>query len=189
VGRIKLVRKGQENLVHAAALLKSRGILARYLIVGSPAPGSETHLSRLQELVSSLGVEREVVFTGELADPRPAYAAMNVFALTSATPEPFGGVVLEAMMMGLPVVGTAIGGTPEQISDGVTGFLVPPADPTALAAKLELLLRSEELRASMGNRGQQRVRELFSLTRHVAQVMAIHDEVVSSTVVPAAVES
>jgi glycosyltransferase involved in cell wall biosynthesis len=70
----------------------------------------------------------EVVLTGELADPKPAYAAMDVFVLPSAQPEPFGGVVLEAMAMRRPVVATAIGGSVDQVVDGETGFLVPPGD-------------------------------------------------------------
>jgi glycosyltransferase involved in cell wall biosynthesis len=179
VGRIKLVRKGQEHLVEAAALLKRRGVEAKYLVVGSPSPGSEPHLDVLRARIVELGLERDVVFTGELADPRPAYAAMDVFVLPSAQPEPFGGVVLEAMSMGLPVVGTAIGGTREQVLDGVTGFLVPPADPAALADRLEKLLGDAALRAAMGRRGQERVEELFSLDRHAEQVLELYAEILA----------
>jgi glycosyltransferase involved in cell wall biosynthesis len=110
VGRIKFVRKGQEILVQATALLKKRGRLIRALIVGAPFPDNAEHLSRLRQMIEELGVNDQVVFTGELAAPRPAYAAMDVLAMTSVQPEPFGGVVSEAMSLRLPVVATNIGG-------------------------------------------------------------------------------
>ncbi len=128
MGRIKWVRKGQEFLVRATGLLKQQGHPITALIVGAPFPGNESHLIRLRELVEQLGVQDRIIFTGELADPRPAYAGMDVLALTSAQPEPFGNVVIEAMGMGLPVIATNIGGSVDQVLDGVTGFLVPPAD-------------------------------------------------------------
>ena len=81
---------------------------------------------------------------------------MDLFVLPSAQPEPFGGVVMEAMGMGLPVIATQIGGSLEQVADGVTGYLVPPSDPLALADRLEPLLRNADLRAAMGNAGRLR---------------------------------
>src|SRR5262249_18912916 len=150
VGRIKFVRKGQEVLVQAAALLKERGLDAKYLIVGTTASGNEEHLTRLQQLIHDLGLVNDVVLTSELADPKPAYAPMDMFVLPSAQPEPFGGVVLEAMAMHLPVIATAIGGSLDQVVDGETGFLVPPANSQALAEKLEVLMRDPALRKRMG---------------------------------------
>jgi glycosyltransferase involved in cell wall biosynthesis len=176
VGRIKLVRKGQEVLVQAAAWLKQRGLRAKYLIVGTPSPGNEEHGQRLRQAIQALGLEEDVVFTGELADVRPAYAAMDVFVLPSAQPEPFGGVVLEAMAMGVPVIATALGGSLDQVEDGRTGFLVPPSDATALGEKLALLLQDEERRTALGRAGRQRLANCFTLEQMFDKIESVYHE-------------
>lgn len=176
VGRIKFVRKGQEVLVQATAILKQRGHSVKALIVGTPFPGNEDHLKRLRNLIQELGVEDLVVFAGELTDTRPAYAAMDVLAMTSIQPEPFGGVTSEAMSLGLPVIATNIGGSLDQVVDGVTGLLVTPGDPMALADAIEKLILGSELRRQMGEAAANRVREHFSITEMTGKIEAVIDE-------------
>jgi len=176
VGRIKFVRKGQEVLVQAMAKLKQGGILAKCLIVGTTAPGNEDHLTRLERLIQDLGASGDVVLTGELADPKPAYAAMDVFVLPSAQPEPFGGVVLEAMAMRLPVIATAVGGSLDQVADGETGFLVQPGDADALTRKLDMLLRDAALRQRIGKAGRDRLERCFSIEQMVERIQAVYRE-------------
>jgi glycosyltransferase involved in cell wall biosynthesis len=175
VGRIKLVRKGQEVLVQATAILKGRGRLINALIVGAPFPSYQDHLTQLQRMAEELGVANQVVFTGEVTDPRPAYAAMDVLAMTSVQPEPFGGVVMEAMAMSLPVIATRIGGSLDQVVEGVTGLFVPPGDATALADAIEKIMQDRELGRRMGAAGRERIRNEFSLvelTRRMEQLFA-----------------
>jgi glycosyltransferase involved in cell wall biosynthesis len=179
VGRIKLVRKGQEVIVQAAALLKQRGRHVKVLIVGAPSPGNEEHLVRLRQMVVALGVEDTVLFVGELADPRPAYAAMDVAAMTSAQPEPFAGVVMEAMSMGLPVIASRVGGSLDQVLDGVTGIFVPPGDPMALANAMERLMDDPELRTRMGVAAVDRIRNDFSLVEMTKNIERLFDEAIS----------
>ncbi|MFZ4696245.1 MAG: glycosyltransferase family 4 protein [Verrucomicrobiia bacterium] len=184
LGRIKLGRKGQEVLVRAARqLLHRRGSEEsgspprfRVVIVGAPFPGNEDHETQLRELVGELGCAAHVIFAGEMDDPRPAYAALDVVVLASARPEPFGGVVIEAMAMGKPVVGTAIGGTVEQIEEGVTGFLVPPNDPVAMAEALARLIADPALRARMGAAGRQRFEAKFGFEEMYHRLLAIYGE-------------
>ena len=176
VGRIKLQRKGQEIFLKAAGLLKARGVSAKWLVVGAPFPGNESHLEALHDIVREHGLLDDVVFTGELKDTRPAYAAMSIFVLPSAQPEPFGGVVMEAMGSGLPVIATNIGGSIEQVADGESGYLVPPNDPVALADKLELLLRDETQRKSFGEAGRRRIAERFTLNGMVEKIVGVYDE-------------
>jgi len=176
VGRIKFVRKGQEVLVKAIAILKQRGRLIKALIVGAPFPANEEHLTRLKRMVEELGIENQVVFTGEMADPRPAYKAMDILAMTSVQPEPFGGVVSEAMSLGLPVIATNIGGSLDQVVDGVTGFLVPPANPEALAKAIETLMKNPELRQQMGAAAVERLHKNFSLAEMTKKIERIFDE-------------
>ena len=176
VGRIKFVRKGQEILVQATAMLKQRGRPVKALIVGAPFPANEEHLTRLKELVRELGVENQVVFTGELADPRPAYLAMDVLAMTSIQPEPFGGVTNEAMSLGLPVIATNVGGSLDQVVDGLTGLLVAPGDPAALADAIEKLMSNPELRRQMGTAAAERVRQKFSPEAMVSKIEQVFNE-------------
>ena len=176
VGRIKLQRKGQEVLLRAAGLLRQRGVRAKFLIVGAPFPGNESHLAALHAIVRELDLDADVIFTGELPDPRPSYAAMDIFVLPSAQPEPFGGVVMEAMCMGLPVIATNIGGSVEQVADGETGWLVPPNDPVALAEKLELLLRDEVARTRFGAAGRRRIAERFTLKDMAGKIERVYEE-------------
>ncbi len=184
VGRIKFVQKGQEVLVQAAALLKQRGTLAKYLIVGAPAPGNEEHGERLRRLIRDLGLEADVLMSGELADPKPAYAAMDIFVLPSARAESFGLVVIEAMAMGCPVVATAIGGPVSIVAEGETGFLVPPGDAAALADKLELLLRDATIRERMAAAGRTRLETKFSFANTINEMEALYREVLNEPAGP-----
>lgn len=176
VGRIKLIRKGQEFLIRATALLKQRGLPIKALIVGVPFPGNESHLEQIQRMAVELGIEEDVIFTGELPDTRGAYAAMDLLALTSAQPEPFGNVVMEAMGMGVPVIATNIGGSLDQVVDGITGFLIPPANPEALAEAIEKLIKNAELRRQMGAAGAERLRRNFSLEEMVLKIERVLTE-------------
>jgi glycosyltransferase involved in cell wall biosynthesis len=97
-----------------------------------------------------------VTFTGYLQGEQlaTAYASADVFAFPSLT-ETFGQVVQEAMASGLPVVAFASQGVRDSVCDGVTGVLVPPRDPLALAAALDRLLADETLRLTLGACGRE----------------------------------
>jgi glycosyltransferase involved in cell wall biosynthesis len=105
---------------------------------------------------------------------------MDVLALTSAQPEPFGNVVMEAMGMGLPVVATNIGGSLDQVLDGITGFLVPPADPEALAGAIEKLMKNPELRQQMGAAAMGRLQKNFSLAEMTQKIEQVFNEAINN---------
>ncbi|MBT3193784.1 MAG: glycosyltransferase family 4 protein [Verrucomicrobia bacterium] len=179
IGRIKFIRKGQEFLVDAAALLKPQFPDVRFVVVGSPFPGNEAHLERLRARIRERDVEDVVVCTGDVDDIKAVYASLAVSVLASALPEPFGGVVIESMAYGIPVVGTAIGGTTEQVVDGETGILVPPRDVQALAAAIARLLDAPALCAQMGQAGRQRFLDRFEFERFYGSITTLYDEVIS----------
>src|SRR4029078_12838725 len=89
--------------------------------------------------------------------------------------------ILGAMARRMPVVASAVGGIPEVVADGISGYLVPPADPAALAAAIARLSTSPALRARIGEAGYRIVAERFSMEAHVRQVEAIYDEELSRT--------
>jgi glycosyltransferase involved in cell wall biosynthesis len=179
VGRIRLGRKGQEVFVKAANRLRKEFPNARFLIIGSPFPGNEMHLTRLQELIKSLGVSDCVKITGDATNIKAAMSALDVSVLASGMPEPFGGVVVESMALGKPVVGTAIGGTLEQIEDGVTGFLIPPEDDVAMANAIRKLLVDPSLIRTMGEKAAGRFRSRFEFEKFYQQVSRLYSDVLA----------
>ena len=156
VGRIKLKRKGQETFVQAAAKLRDAYPAARFVLIGSPFPGNEEHLIALECLVTQCGAGDAIVMAGEVDDIKGAMSALDVLVLASGQPEPFGGVVVEAMALGKPVVGTRLGGTLEQIEHGETGLLIAANDPQAMADAIGQLLEDKGLRQRLGENGRER---------------------------------
>ena len=91
--------------------------------------------------------------------------------------EPLGNATLEAMAAGRPVVGSRVGGIPEMVVDGETGVLVPPQDPPALAAALEPLIGSPDLRERLGRAARERAERAFSLAAHASRLQSLYDSV------------
>lgn len=145
---------------------------ARLLLVGRGR--EEANLRRFGE---RLGIAPRVTFAGEQADVRPWLAEMDVYAQASLT----AGIpnsILEAMAAGLPVVATAVGGTPEVVVDGTTGLLVPPKEPVAFADALRSLLGDAEARAAFGRAGRARVEGHFNEAVMLRQVESLLDRLV-----------
>lgn len=173
VGRIKWVRKGQEVLIKAAALLAERFPEARYVIVGSVWPGNSDHLDRLKALIAEIGLTEKVVFTGDIQNPRDVFAAFDVTVVPSVLPEPFGRVVMESMAAGTPVVGSRCGGIPEQISDGETGLLFEPGNEHELADALSKLIVDRELRVRMGVAARESAMKMFDDSAIYAKMASV----------------
>jgi glycosyltransferase involved in cell wall biosynthesis len=174
VGRIKFRRKGQDFLVEAAAQLRREFPKARFLCIGSPFPGNEHHLEQLLDLINARGLQNEVICTGDVEDIKAAISALDVLVLPTAQPEPFGGVVIEAMALGKPVVATALGGSVEQVVSGETGFLIPPQDADELAAALRKLLVAPALRERMGRAGRKRFLAHFEFEAFYQRILYLY---------------
>ncbi|MCX5891516.1 MAG: glycosyltransferase family 4 protein [Deltaproteobacteria bacterium] len=112
------------------------------------------------------------------ADLRPLFRQAGLLALSSCT-EALPNVVLEAMAAGLPVAATAVGGVPEMVAPGRTGWLAPPGDPTALAAILRRLLANPEQCRAFGQAARRRAVEDFSLGAMVSR----YEEVLSGLII------
>ena len=165
VARLEPVKR-LDVLLEALASLKD----VPALIVGY---GAEEE--RLKALARRLGLAGRVRFAGQQRDVSRRLAAMDVFVLSSDW-EGMSNALLEAMATGLPVVATATGGTPDVVLDGLTGILVPPGQPAALARALETLLNDPTLRWKMGQAGRRRVANLFSVERMVRSTQELYDD-------------
>ena len=157
--------KGYDDLLNALHLVRDR--LPRHwalLAAGRDVDGSSERLIRL---AGRLGLSPHVRFLGQRSDIPAILSAADIH-VSASHHEGFPNNVLEAMCAGLPVVATAVGGVPEQVVDGVTGLLVAPHDPAALAAALHGLAGDANRRAAMGAAARQRVGCYFPIERSVA---------------------
>jgi glycosyltransferase involved in cell wall biosynthesis len=116
----------------------------------------------LEALSVELGITHRVHLAGRQDDVRVWLAALDIFVLSSDW-EGMPNAILEAMAAGLPVVATAVGGTPEVVVDGITGLLVPRGDPEALRQAIARLMDDFDLRRRMGQAGRERVSSRFDI--------------------------
>ncbi len=168
--------KGQHVLVESAKEILARHPDTRFVIIGETPPGREEYLHKLQDRVEILGLGEAIEFIG-YRDDIPLYAqAADAVVHASISPEPFGRVVIEAMVMGTPIVATSIGAPPEIVKDGVTGFLVPPSDPERLAEVLNKILDDPDFRAQVGHAARQDALQNYAIDRHAGLIQAVFDE-------------
>ncbi|MGF6786349.1 glycosyltransferase family 4 protein [Paraburkholderia sp. 35.1] len=167
LGRL-VPRKGIDNVVRGVGVLKHTfNAAAQLYIVGgnSDAPNeiATPEIARLREIARECGVAEQTSFVGRRGRTRLRYfySAADVF-VTTPWYEPFGITPIEAMACATPVIGADVGGIRYSILDGVTGFLVPPRDPLALAARLDRLRRDPALARRMGEAGLDRARTGFT---------------------------
>ena len=150
-------RKDYGTLLEALATLERSGRRFHAALVGD-GPEREA----LEQRARELGVSARTTFLGERADVERLLPAMDVFVLSSRE-EGIPNALLEAMAAGRPSVATAVGGTPEVLEDGVTGWLVPPADPAALAAALEQTLADPDEARRRGEAARRATEEKMSI--------------------------
>jgi glycosyltransferase involved in cell wall biosynthesis len=133
----------------------------------------------ISEEVQALGMAARVTFLGWQKDLAPLLARWDIFVLPSLE-ESFGIAALEAMAAGCVVIATAVGGVPELIEHGRTGWLVPAGDSNALADRIQFVVANPELRRATEIAARTRAREYFSADRMVAQIAEVYDEILSS---------
>ena len=158
VGRLTIHNryKGVDYLIKALNKIKNRNNNVKLVIVGRGELVSE-----LKELAKQLKLEKEVIFATSVRDEELPYyyATCDVFILPSISgPESFGIVLLEAMASGKTAIASDLPGVRDIVDDGITGLLVPPKDPDALADAIIYLLENEGIREKMGKNGRERVK-------------------------------
>jgi len=146
---------------------------ARFLLIGR---GKEE--KTLRDKARTMGIEPYVRFAGYRKDIHRCYAIMDISALTSFS-EGLSITLLESMRCGVPVVATRVGGNPEVVVEGETGYLVPPGDVSSFASRTVTLLLDRELRKKMGVEGSRRVERHFLLRDVAKRYEEIYEELLS----------
>jgi glycosyltransferase involved in cell wall biosynthesis len=179
VGIVAVLRpeKDHVSLLRAARTVIDELTNARFLIIGDGPTRPQ-----LEALCTELGITPNVHFAGSRDDVARLLPAIDVFVLTS-TSECFPISVLEAMACARPAVCSAVGGIPEVIKDGETGYLVPAKNPPQLAARLVRLLRDPQTARRMGSAARARVEAEFDLDCSIAAAQQAIEDVVSGQAV------
>ena len=134
------------------------------LFVGDALFGEQDYVQLLHKRVAELGLEERVRFLGFRSDIVPLMNACDLVAHTSTAPEPFGRVIVEAMLCGRPVVAAEAGGAIELVEPDITGFLIPPGEPTRLA-EIIISCRNQPLHAAtIAHQAQSQASQCFDLT-------------------------
>jgi glycosyltransferase involved in cell wall biosynthesis len=136
-------------------------------------------LGEAESQAAALGISDRVRFWGSRRDVAERLADSQVFLLLSER-EGFPLSILEAMRAGLPVVASAVGGIPEAVEDGVTGFLIPARDPETLRDRVERLLADPALRRRLGADGRKRYEREFTLNHSFSKTLAVYKDAIES---------
>lgn len=182
VCRLEEPTKGLAVLIEAMAVLKKASndrSCCLWIVGDGPAK------SALQNQCRRLGLLDDVVFAGEHSDVRQLLRTFTMLVQPSFT-EGFGIAIAEAMAAGLPVVASAVGGIPEVVVHGQTGWLVPPGDPTALAQAIAQCAAHPQQSRELGRRGRERVKQCFTIQSAVRRhedlyerLMTTHGRIIS----------
>jgi glycosyltransferase involved in cell wall biosynthesis len=166
-----------EAITRAQSMVESP---LRLVLVGSStiwkSAGTKSDMSSYERKLREEADPALVCFAGALAqsDMPAAYAACDLFVLPSLCPEAFGLVLLEAMASGKAVIGSRVGGIPELVREGETGFVVEPNDPRALSAAIAAVASAPALGRGLGQSGRRRAQR-YALENVVAAVLGIYD--------------
>ena len=166
--------KGQQYLVRAIPLVLAKIPTARFFIVG----GGEL-MDKLKTLAESLGLKKELIFTGFRRDVGAFYQIADLFVMSSVQ-EGLGTAVLDALALGKPVVAAKSGGIPEIIKNGENGLLVSPADPKALSEGIIRMLTDDELAKRVARTGKSVVKQKFTIDTMVDRNIDVYHQILGA---------
>lgn len=169
VGHLSEV-KGHTYLIEAAPKICKEFPDVKFVFAGS-GPQRET----LEKQVKNFNLSSNFHFLGVRRDIPELLNIIDIFVLPSLF-EGLPNVILEAMASSKPVVASAVGGIPEAVQHQVTGLLVPPKDPDALADAILKMLADREWATNMGKEGRKRVEEFFSIENEVKKIQQVYDD-------------
>ncbi|GAB3219733.1 glycosyltransferase family 4 protein [Algoriphagus aestuariicola] len=168
VGRFFNDHKRMTDLLDAISFLKKYSF--KVLMVGD---GRDRLL--VERKIKELGISDRVALVGYQPNTDRFYSVMDIFCVPSIR-EGFGLVAAEAMLQGLPVIASRVGGLQDIVLDRETGYLIPPISPESLAEKIRILIEQPELRQEMGEKGRERALAHFSAERYCMEVENLYLE-------------
>jgi glycosyltransferase involved in cell wall biosynthesis len=171
--------KGQDIFVHAAKLVHAHRLDAHFAIIGEDKSPQMNYRQTLEKLIEELGLNGFVTMPGWRDDMNAVLSSLTLF-VSAARSEPFGLAIVEAMAAGLPIVATASEGALEIIEDGISGKLVPPENPEALAEAINELLDDPLECARLGQNALRVARDRYSLQRMANDTERVYREALSS---------
>jgi glycosyltransferase involved in cell wall biosynthesis len=161
---------GLEYLIRAAPIVVKHANDAIFVIAGD---GSLRGYH--EKLAATLGVQRKMIFTGRIQQNEvPYYYALSDIVVVPSLQEAFGLVVSEAMACSKPVVGTKVGGIPDQVIEGYNGFLVQPKNPSEIAEKITWLIKNPREAKLMGSNGRKIVEEKFDANKRTDRIIQLY---------------
>ncbi|MEH2139806.1 glycosyltransferase family 4 protein [Nostoc sp.] len=164
--------KGQHILIDALAKCPQE---VTAILVGDALFGEQDYVQKLHQQITDLGLENRVKFLGFRSDIPQLMAACNLVAHTSTSPEPFGRVIVEAMLCRKPVVAAKAGGVMELVEHGLNGFLVTPGEPQELAQVIITCLQETEITATIANNAKTTASQRFdvaTINQQIAQLLS-----------------
>jgi glycosyltransferase involved in cell wall biosynthesis len=165
--------KGQKYLIEACGSLLSG--MQKFRIFFAGEIKDKEYQRECLDLAESLNIRERIVFAGFRSDIGNILSQTDIVLLPSLF-EAFPRAVIEGMAAGKAVIATDAGGAAEAVEDGVTGFVVPPKDPAAIAEKILLLAGDEKMRLRMGSAGRLRAEKLFSIEENVRETERVYHE-------------
>jgi glycosyltransferase involved in cell wall biosynthesis len=163
--------KGQHILIAALAQCPEQ---VTAILVGDALFGEQEYVQQLHQQLAELGLENRVKFLGFRSDIPQLMAACNLVAHTSTLAEPFGRVIVEAMLCGKPVVAAKAGGAVELVENGINGFLVTPGKIGELAQVITTCFQEPEQTVSIANQGKTSATQRFdvvNINKQIAQLL------------------
>ena len=175
---VLIPRKGVHFLLQSFARIADEIKDAKLVLIGKT--DDDGYAKALTRMTERLGLDQRVTFMGPKTQSELAefMAAAEDLVLPSLS-EALGRVVLEAMACGTPVIGSAVGGIPDMIQDGETGFLIPPGDVRALAGRLRWILQHPQKAKQIGESARKFAREFFSEEQYVQNYSDLIDKSLS----------
>lgn len=167
--------KGHDDLIAAIGQLHDRGASIILKIFGR---GKADYVESLKASIRTLAIEGNIEWRGFVTDRARIFEEVDVCVMPTRSEEPFGLSALEASIYGRPVIATAVGGLPEIVEEGKTGFLVKPHAPDELAMAIEKFICQPELVVRMGEAARQRAESQFTAARFVHNFIEIIDEII-----------
>ena len=176
LGNIALLepRKGQRYLIEALAIVREK--FDNFENVKLIIEGTGKEKDHLKKLVADLKLGGNVLFLEDEKNIFDIINILDVFILSSIKYEDFPNVILEAMSLGKPVIGTRLAGIPEQIEEGVNGFVVPPRDKNALSDAMLILIKDRKKCKQMGENSIERFHKLFSYDKIINNYINFYRE-------------